>query len=330
MKINFGSLDYLFKAMGMNGVNSVKNGSEPESQGFIAPNLRTDVSNSALPNAVYFNNLTKLQQAILIKELLNLPKEWMELLSVLVYKEISQESLLNIMKDQNLKIRIEDVKTLLDVNSKDVINKLLKLIQPAPGNIQNIDQMKELLGLISQIVPSSNSPAQEVLKNVILLYLPWLPLAQEQNIHIVFEKKGSSEESEQDNVALIIYITTVNLGKFKVIILLNNDKSLKIEIENQDISNNDEDDISILENIRNNVNQELLNNKIACDTKVYTCKNTVNQNSERREVSLYPISSISPRIMMAAYSVIRIIFEFDEKSSLVKNREKMIAEETEK
>lgn len=328
MKINFSSQN-----------NYVKNSQSPENVSDKSkvnsgmPDISGDNSakvssgnNSGIANSinnVQVKNLTKAQQALLIKELLDLPKEFEEFLSLITYDTIIAENLTDLMqKTANGSLLMQNIKELLSNNSKEVLNKLLKLLNLASGNEKNTEQLKEIISLLNKTVPSADAESREILTKAILLYLPYLPLLQPQNITFkVDDEKQEKQKSSSENVALIIYISTINLGRFKIIIIINKDNSLAVDLENecQDI------DRLYQEQILNNTNQEMLNNKIACKINFYTMKSREEKEFSEKEMSICPISGVSPKIMMTAHLITKVIFELDENISLAENRKKMLS-----
>ena len=321
MKINLTNLNYFIKTV--QNSESVTDKNRVESNASNSQNLNSQTntaqSNAALPGSMQISSLNAAQQAILIRELLNLPKEFKEFLSLLVYGEVNSENLLKLLQDKNKDILLKDIQNLLDVNSKEVITKLIKMLQGGAAGFKDTEQINKLINLVTQLVSSQNTAPQDILTKTVLLYLPWLPLVQQQDIEIRFEERKGGE-NEQENVALIMYITTINLGKFKVIIILNKDSSLNIDIESEEAENNK----VYLERIRNNVNQEMSESKISGKTNIYTQKIRSEKESDKRELSLYPVSNLSPQVMMIAYSIARIIFEIDENMSLIENRRQKV------
>ncbi|OGI18458.1 MAG: hypothetical protein A2287_05510 [Candidatus Melainabacteria bacterium RIFOXYA12_FULL_32_12] len=321
MKINLTNLSYFIK--NIQNPESVTDKSRvesdtPNSQKANSQNIYNQ-SNSALPGSFHINALNTAQQAVLIRELLNLPKEFKEFLSLMVYGEVSQENLLKLLQDKSKDIQLKDIQNLLDTNSKEVISKLLKLLQPGSSGFKDTEQLNKLVNLLTQTISSQNNSPQEILNKTILLYLPWLPLVQQQDIDIKLEERKGSE-NDQENIALIMYISTINLGRFKITLILNADSSLNIDIESEEAEKNK----IYLEKILSNVNQEMSKNKINGKTNVYTQKFKTEKDSDKRELSLCPVSNISPKIMMAAYSIAKIIFEIDENVSLIESRKQRI------
>ena len=279
---------------------------------------------------IKFNSINRMEQAALIKELLKLPGEMDELFSLLVYKKISPETSETLLK-QNQKLSTDLIKELLENNSKESLNKLLKLFQQAPGGTQNTEQLKEVLSLLSRITPKKEASPQQLLTNLTLLYLPWLPLSEKQHIEILFEKLNrKEEEKEEENseqTVLVIYITTINLGRFKVSIILNKDYSIKIEINYLETEKNEKKK-EYLEKILKGINEQTRKDKIKARIEFTFCEtgtNEINSLSQKnREVIISPTKDVSPVLIIAAQKIAKIILETDEKISLLQEREKMM------
>ena len=90
--------------------------------------------------------------------MLDLPKEWNDLLLLLTDKTKNPAQLL---KDSKQQILLKDIQILLESNSKNVVDKLLKLVQPTSGNIQSINQLKEIINLLNQIIPNAKTAPHE-------------------------------------------------------------------------------------------------------------------------------------------------------------------------
>ena len=126
----------------------------------------------------------KAQRAFLLRELLNLPKDFKSLLALLEFKGFDPNLTEKLFNDPQIKILISDIKNLLEQNPKDAVNKLIKLLQPNTRGLHGNDNIEEIISLIKQFIPSQNSKPQDVLKDVILLYLPGLPLNDPQKLKI--------------------------------------------------------------------------------------------------------------------------------------------------
>lgn len=318
MNINFNNINNILKSAVPADAGPVKNPQELAVQNNLNQN-RQELPQLNSELNIKFNNLNRLQQAMLLKEILNLPKEWNELMSLIVYKEISPENLLKLLQENQKGVTPEEIKKLLETNSRETLNKLLKFAQPAQGNWHNFDQVKDIMALVNQIAPNQTKQPEQILKDIILTYLPWFPLAQQQDIQLSFEIGQSGSDDEE--ASLVIYITTINLGKFKAVLGIKSDNSVDIDIEN-DLP--DSEDKTVTEEILKRINNDMSENKIPAKTGICVTKPTSAPKFEQREVSIHPTSKISPVIMMAAHTIIKIIFEFDEKFSLLKTRQEML------
>lgn len=309
-----------------------------ESKNTVKTNVSSNQNISLNQNQyVKFNSIDRMAQAKLIKALLNFPENIEELFSFLVYKKIFPESLEALLK-QNQKINIDLIKQMLETNSKESMSKLIKLFQQAPGGTQNTEQLKEILALLSGIIPKKDSTPQNILTNLTLLYLPLLPLAEKQNLEIKLEKHKEQEEDESEQIALVIYITTINLGRFKISISLNKNYSIKIQIENFK-ENQNEINKEYLEQILTNIKKQTRKDKIDTKAELFiveqkeSFENKSKANEEKfvsqekeREVIISPVKDISPIIVIIAQKIAKIIIEADEKISLLEKRKNMALE----
>ncbi|HBG48833.1 MAG TPA: hypothetical protein DDW90_04900 [Cyanobacteria bacterium UBA9971] len=273
---------------------------------------------------IKFNSINRMEQANLLKGLLNLPDDIEELFSFLMYKNISPETLETLLK-QNQKLNTDLIRQTLEENSKESLNKLLKLFQQAPGGTQNTEQIKEILTLLSQIIPKKDASAQEILTNLTLLYLPWLPLSEKQDIEIRFEKRESEEDDNSEQTVLVIYITTINLGRFKISIILNKDCSVKIEIENTETLTETSE---YLEKILKGINEQTRKDKINAKLELMVILDSKESSKEKkREVIISPSKDVSPVLVITAQKIAKIILETDEKNSLLERRQEMVSKE---
>jgi len=310
---------------------SKKSGSEPNAL-LNKPEINTLNNNKEIYQnlSTKFNSIQKAQQAALIRELLNIPSEMKELLVFLLSKKKSAESIDKLIINSDVKINMGLLQRLLETNSKDAMNKLIKLFQQAPGGTENIDQMKEIIKLLSILVPKKDFSPQEVLTNVLLLYLPFIPLSEKQNIEIKFEKK-KEENAESDVNSLVIYISTINLGRFRIAIYSNKNLSLKVEVENikegnQAVPNRKEYIEKILKLIKAETQKEKITTEISFLTAKKKGDPAQEKTEHKREVIISPVKDISPVIILTAQKIAKIILEVDEKASLHIAREGMVNE----
>lgn len=249
--------------------------------------------------------LNRPQQAAMMKEMLQLPKDLRAFLAQLMA--------------ENQKLDPEVLKQFLESNSKDVISKLIRLIQQSPQSQQNHEQLKQLISLLSQVTPKGDTPQQEVITQMILLYLPWLPLMEQQKIEIHFEKRQEEEDAPvDDSVAMVLYVSTINYGRFKIVIFIDKLQHLEIVIQNTEAEEKD-----ALKTILKAIKTGIKNENITADTSMTVVKQKNFEQSDKRGVTISQVNNIAPNVLIAAQKIAQTILEFDEKATLLERREKM-------
>lgn len=272
-------------------------------EGFNLPNALSETAHKNQQSVILRQQinaellLNRPEQAFLMKEMLKIPQDIQQLLTLLDSK--------------GQPITPEIIKLLLESNSREVISKLIKLIQQDPYNSQNHEQLKQLMSLISQIVPSKDASAQEILTHLTLLYLPWLPLSEQQKIRIEFEKKQSGNPEEDDSVVMVVFISTINLGRFKVTLLIEKNQMLSIFIQNTELEEKD-----VLKEIYKEIKKGLKEEHINAETHMSVVKQKNFTKSEKQDVTISQMKSISPPLIIASQRIARIILEYDERASI--------------
>jgi len=149
LKINLNNLNYFINNKNAQSAGNVQDNNTAGSEKINpnSPNVQNALpENAVLSSNVKFNSLSRAQQALLIKELLNIPKDLKEFLAFMLYKDVSADSLNALLNEQN-SILLQDIKSLIEANSKDAINKLIKLMHSNAENVQNTEQLKEIISL---------------------------------------------------------------------------------------------------------------------------------------------------------------------------------------
>lgn len=269
--------------------------------------------------AMSMNSMNVKQLAALLRELLSLPKEMHELLAMLAFGENTTGEIANKIKDPTLQLIIKQLQNLLGQNSKDAINKLIQLTQNNALFFEGSSQLRDILGLIQKIAVTAQTSPADALTMAMVLYLPWLPLAEQQKLELSFGFKEEEENSEKiECEVLILFIQTLNIGIFKITIMLNNDKSIDIEIESDKI------DAKVIENIVAATNKNLkatgLKSKVATSTrKEAQYKSPKEMKTEtNKSISLHPSGKISMVTINIGHSIAKLIFETDEKIGSLK------------
>lgn len=252
------------------------------------------------------------ERAILVKELLNLPKDFQTLLATMQNaKNVNQNNL-----PQNLQnINIAQLMQLMQTNGKEALSKLMQLTSMLNKN-GNIDtkQLQELQFVINACMPNATMTNVQFMKNLILLYLPWLPVGENNNFDIEFsssEENDSSEGEADDTITILIQ--TENYGNVKILLVL--------ELTNK---------INIIINCAKIFPKDLLLSKVNDDSKEYKLETqtTVNEQEtvdkstldKNQKVHMSGSSVLNPYILLMAHAIIRNVIEIDKNRSLVRTR----------
>ena len=270
-------------------------------------------------SAMSLNSMDVRQLATLLRELLSLPKEMQQLLAMLAFGESGTAELAKMLKDPSLQLIVKQLQTLLGQNSKEAIGKLIQLTQNNALFFEGSNQLRDILGLVQKLAVTAQTSPADALTTAMILYLPWLPLAEQQKLELTF---GFQEEDENNDKAecevLILFITTMNLGTFKITIMLNKDKSIDIEIESDQI------DAEVIKNIVADTNKTIDNSGLKSKVATITRKTAETKSPKEmkadtnKSISLHPSGKISMVTINIGHSIAKTIFETDEKIGSLK------------
>lgn len=251
------------------------------------------------------NKLDNIQKMLFLKEMLNLPDEWKDLLIFAALKSspsANSEQLLSKLIDFNL------LKKDINQTSNEILNKLLKLLTPQmAAKSSEIQQMMEIL---QKFLPSSETKTPDFIKDLMLMYLPYLPL--KEDFKLMFQNKNNNDDNSENNSdAIIIILTTKNMGTFRIEIFLEN-STPHIQIDN----NSDSLNKRFLTGLKE-IKQKL---EIKNEISIIKNKNIQSSNEQSQHI-ISSSKKIHPQILIIAYEIIKMILELDNKLSIVKSRE---------
>lgn len=251
------------------------------------------------------NKLDNIQKILFLKEMLNLPDEWKDLLIFAALKSspsANSEQLLSKLIDFNL------LKKDINQTSNEILNKLLKLLTPQmAAKSSEIQQMMEIL---QKFLPSSETKTPDFIKDLMLMYLPYLPL--KEDFKLMFQNKNNNDDNSENNSdAIIIILTTKNMGTFRIEIFLEN-STPHIQIDN----NSDSLNKRFLTGLKE-IKQKL---EIKNEISIIKNKNIQSSNEQSQHI-ISSSKKIHPQILIIAYEIIKMILELDNKLSIVKSRE---------
>ncbi len=275
----------------------------------------------------------------LLKQLLQLPKEIRQLLAMLAFGEPLNAKMtlkkIQQMLLQNPTIALEDLQILLKQQTKVGHEKLQQLLQSGQmGLTGDSKMMGELLTLTTQLAAKASLTPQDALTNIMLLYLPWYPLPQGQKLQMYFEGSGDEEESgESVESVLVMLIETRHLGRFKITTVLTERTQLIFKIEH------DPQASPTLQAIEKQLPESLS----GIPAPIFALDERSDERSGAQMVSqadptsahsdatpsspavvAQPSGKVSTLVINAAYLLVRMLFEADERYGLHATRSGMV------
>lgn len=260
------------------------------------------------------------QRANYIKDLLNLPRDFEAFIKMIQGQNMNMQAMKDLSKLlNNGKINLGELTVLLGDNSKEAIQKLMMTIMTVSKMGSNdVSQLKELMAMFSASggqVDNSNT-----LKNLLMLYLPWLPLSIRNELNLdfdidIFDKiQGADENNENSGEVIRIMVQTANFGNILATLELNSKNEVDVFIQ----ANENFPEKEILKMFK----KENKQSNITSNVTVEKNKSANNQTSKDKNVQITSSNYVSPKLILAAHSLIKIIIDVD-------NQEFIINEETE-
>ena len=156
-------------------------------------------------------NLSQQQTVNLLKDLMNFPKNFEQLLTQLTTNStaVNKEAFLLLLAST---IDMSKLSAMLQNNSKEAMSNLYQML--AQYNQLGLSLKEEQLGQLSKMIAfaaASSTSDVQTLKTTMLMYLPWLPLTNPE----AFELKMRSEDEASSiiNDSISIFIQTEKQNK---------------------------------------------------------------------------------------------------------------------
>lgn len=309
------------------GANQTTNtGNSPSSFGPInyssaQNNAYTGQTGLSAVNQTIISTVEIEQRANYIKDLLNLPRDFEALINQI---QGGTNPNIQALKDlskllQNGKINLTALSSLLSDNSKEAIQKLMMTIMTVSKmGSNNVNQLKELIGMFSTANASVDS-AQTV-KNILMLYLPWLPLSVRNSMNLdfdidIFDKIQGADPNETDGGETIkIMIQTANFGN----IMADLELALNNEVNVYITASENFPEKEVFEKF----NKENKKTNIRTNVTIEKNKDSNKLENMGQNVQIASSDYVSPKLILAAHSLIKTIIDID-------SQEFIINEETE-
>ena len=268
--------------------------------------MNRQLQESILQTQEALKEFTDADKSALVKSMLNMPEDLSALLKNLVNK------------NQNL-TNAEFMKMLSDfnVNGKEAMAKLSKLLVIfGQNNLKGAEKLQEIYTIMNAFTSGSAQNASQLMKNIILLYLPWLPIGESNNFEIGLKETPSkgdgSDEDNSESDSISVFIQTVNYSNVKVTLYKEQRQDRKMFVE-----------------CVPSFPKEQLQQMIQGDAQKLNVHaqvdfaNTTNKNQTKNEEQDFNVNVskfINPYLMLMAQAVIKAVIEIDKHTTLIEKR----------
>ncbi len=340
----FNPINFIVNTFAINAQNLIKNSQTGQSANNLAANnsnfnsnINQTLSQSSLTSINYsastqqnqsgliLSNANQLvistveveQRANYIKDLLNLPRDFQSFINQIQNMNTeTAKSFAKILTDG--KINLSALTELLAGNSKEAVQKLMMTIMTVSKmGSNNVSGLKELMAMFS--VSANSSDSTQTVKNLLMLYLPWLPLSirNEMNLDFdidIFDKIQGADPDKEENIETIkIMIETANYGN--VLAELEMAPNFEVDVYITAIESFPESEVL------KRFNEENKKNSIRSNTKIEKTKDPENSQEFKQNVKITSSNFVSPKLVQSAHSLIKIIIEVDYSNFIINEEE---------
>ena len=305
------------RQMSLNNLQN-NNLSQTGSEQYIAQTILPKTTQQVVQTTAELALLNQTQSISMLKELLNLPKNFDMLINQLNVSNQSSSELKGAMLLLSSTSDLSLISSLLQNNSKNAMSNLYQMLAQYNklGVTLNDEQLSQISKMISFISASSASDVQS-LKTIMLLYLPWLPLTDPDIFKLEISKKNSDDSISSDD-SVTILIATQNYGNIQVNIYKTNEDGIKIEaVTSQTFPQKEFVTLMKEEGIKHNIN---INFELSTKEVFNKKKN------EKTETQLYMNTSpgVNPFLLIISNNVIKNVHIIDTKENIRELRKEKV------
>ena len=260
-------------------------------------------------------NLNQQQTVNMIKDLLQMPKNFEQLLSQLVVNPSfsGQKTAITLLASS---LNLSQLSSLLQNSSKEALTNLYQML--AHYNQMGMSIKDEQLGnitkLISFISAASSSDSQS-LRATMLMYLPWLPLTDPNAFKLEIAMAGGNDGAMSSDFITLL-LSTVNYGNLQADVYKTEEDGIKIDlISSETFPLGDLVDLMKEESKKYNIN---INLNLAT-------RNAFNKKGEAEtQVCMNVSPGVNPFLLVISNSVIKNVHLIDNKEKLREKRKEML------
>lgn len=260
--------------------------------------------NQATLHSLKMNSLANLERSLYLKDLMNLPKEMKEILVMIQNNTQSAAQVKDLKTLLSTNINISNLADIMQKGGKEAMNKLvLAMAEASKQGVNDISQIKDAMKLInaSVSVAGQDNPSQ-VLKNFMLLYLPWLPL--QEGVDFELEIQSSEDENGEDETTLTIMITTKNYQVIKILLIIKELNSFDVFVTCPDKFPKQE----LLNRINEESKRYSLQHEMKFEQKEIKSQNDSNQQAK---INMSNLNNVNPFLLLMANALIKHTIDLD-------------------
>ena len=283
------------------------------SEGSIFSRSNVNINNKSTPvvNDIFITNtkLTLLENKntiALLKDVMQLPEDFSQLITILGQKN----------KTNNGLITLNDIQDFINIHSKNAVVQLTELVSQAQkqGAAKN-QQLLDVMKIVTLIADSNEQNPMQLMKTLILLYLPWVPL--DKNIDFELSTSSDDENSDEADDIMTIVIQTVYYGLIKIVMWIENKENNSIAVK---ISCADEfPKKELLSELGGEGDKSILS-KITYETiKLQKIK----LKDNKQKIDMQSCKNINPRLLKFSQKIIRAVIDIDKRTELIERRRDM-------
>ena len=204
------------------------------------------------------------------------------------------------------KINLSVLNSQIQQHSKQALNNLvLEMSTATRQGITDTKPIQDTISLInSSISASSQNDTALAIKNLMLLYLPWLPLEEGVGFKLDVETKRA-EPPKDDDTSISIMITTKNYGNIGAEINLLTTNSVDIFITCDKKFPKDE----LLKRLNHDSKEHSMTASIGIEQTAQ--QDVLAPEVQKAKVNLSNVTTINPYLLLMSHSFIRHAIEID-------------------
>lgn len=302
--INYSLININQGSRGPNALNNALN-AETLNQAILHKSLSQNaVLNTFSPSILSelrMNNLASLERGMYVKDLMNLPQDIEEVLVLIQNQTTTKEQAVKLL---NTNINLSTLAQLIETNGKEAMNKLVLVMASASKQgMTDLSQIKDAIKFINaSIAVASQENSSQIIKNFMLLYLPWLPLQEGVDFDIDIEQSQSEEGIDETTITILI--STRNYGNVKVTLILAKGSSMEIFINCSKDFPKDE----LLLRLNEESKSHSVQSNITFEQSEMVQKE---ESMHQAKISISNLMAVNPFLLLMANAVIKHTIDLD-------------------